>query len=384
MTRRIALLVGTRPEAIKLAPVILGLRSSGAYEPVVISTGQHREMLSQVFAAFGIEPDVELDLMRHDQTPAELASRALAGVSAAVRESRPDAVIVQGDTTTAMVGAIASAYERVPVAHVEAGLRSFDRGHPFPEEMNRVVIGRVADFHFAPTELARSNLLDENVPADRIVVTGNTVVDALRIVSRGLAPPVEEIPSDRSTRTILVTLHRRETLGLHLARICRAIALLVDRNPGVNVLFPVHWNPNVRTTVNLLLAGRPRIQLVDPLGYVEFIRAMMSAEIILTDSGGVQEEAPSLHKPVLVLRDKTERPEVIECGAARLVGRDPVQILRHAEELLRNPAVRDRMANAGNPYGDGRAAERVIAGLTRFLAPEWAPKEREILRLTAS
>jgi UDP-N-acetylglucosamine 2-epimerase (non-hydrolysing) len=360
---RLLLIFGTRPEAIKMAPVAHALHEhSDEFETVLCSTGQHRDMLNQTLAVFGLEPDVDLDLMMPRQTLADLTARAVGALDQVMTRVRPDLVVVQGDTTSAMVGALAAYYHRVPVAHVEAGLRTDDLCQPFPEEGNRRLIGTLAALHFAPTPSAAYRLEREGVPDGSIFVTGNTVIDALLRVRNGSRHGACLALSSGRQR-ILLTMHRRESRGAALENSCRAILQLVERNPDVEVVFPVHSSPFVREPVTRLLSGHARIVLTEPMGYQEFILLMDSCRLVLTDSGGIQEEAPALGKPVLVLRDTTERAEAIRVGTARLVGTDPTRVLSVTETLLHNEKVYQAMARAKNPYGDGRAAERVVAAL---------------------
>jgi UDP-N-acetylglucosamine 2-epimerase (non-hydrolysing) len=361
--RKLLLVFGTRPEAIKMAPVALGLRGqSGEFETVLCSTGQHESMLNQTLSAFGLKPDIDLKLMTPRQTLADLTARAVGALDNIITRVRPDLVVVQGDTTSAMVGTLAAYYHRTPVAHVEAGLRTDDPYEPFPEEGNRRLIGTLAALHFAPTSSAAYRLQQEGVPEGRIFVTGNTVIDSLLRV-RENSGHGGNLARPSSRRRVLVTMHRRENRGAALEGTCRALLQLVDRNTDVEVVFPVHSSPFVREPVKRLLSGHARIILTDPLGYQEFILLMDSCHLILTDSGGIQEEAPALGKPVLVLRDTTERPEAINAGTARLVGPDPTRVLSATETLLHNEKAYQAMARAKNPYGDGRAAERIVAAL---------------------
>jgi UDP-N-acetylglucosamine 2-epimerase (non-hydrolysing) len=360
--RRLMIVLGTRPEAIKLAPVILGARERPEdFETVVVATGQHRELVDQVLGLFDLAVDVSLAIMQPDQRLAYVTGAVLDGVGRAVREWRPDRVVVQGDTTTAFAGALAAFYERVPVAHVEAGLRTYDRGHPFPEELNRRLISHIADDHFAPTAAARQNLLSEGVPAERIRVTGNTGIDALLLTlarhggHRDLAR--------RAGRTLLLTAHRRENHGAPLEAICRAVQALLDAFPDLRVVWPVHPNPRVSETVRARLGGHPRAELCAPLDYRAFVLAMSEADVILTDSGGVQEEAPSLGKPVLVLREATERLEGVAAGTARLVGTDERAIVEETSALLLHGDRDWRITRGRNPYGDGQAAGRILSAL---------------------
>lgn len=369
---RISVVFGTRPEAIKLCPVVHALRAV-ALETTVCVTGQHRRMLDQVLATFGVPADVDLDLMQPDQTLATLTSRALLAVDAYLERRRPDLLVVQGDTTTALSAALAAFYRRVPVVHVEAGLRTGDTTAPFPEEINRQFISRLAIRHFAPTTTARDNLLGEGVPDERIAVTGNTVIDALRFArdaARAAVPPVPGVPESILQGTaplVLVTGHRRESFGRGFEGICQGIREVARRFPRSFVVYPVHLNPRVREPVNRLLGGIPNILLVDPLEYLPFVRLMDRATVLLTDSGGIQEEGPALQKPVLVMRDTTERPEVLEAGVARLVGTDPERILAEVSRLLEDPGAYATMARGANPYGDGHAAERIADECARLL-----------------
>ena len=360
---RLLLVFGTRPEVIKMAPVALALREhSGEFDTVLCSTGQHRGMLNQTLAVFGLEPDVALDLMGPRQTLVNLTTRSLGALDNVLTRVRPDLVVVQGDTTSAMVGALAAYYHRVPVAHVEAGLRTDDLYRPFPEEGNRRLIGTLAALHFAPTPSAAYRLLQEGVPERQIFVTGNTVIDALLGV-RVNRRHGGHLPLPNGRRRILLTMHRRESRGTTLENICRAILQVVERNDDVEVVFPVHSSPFVREPVSRLLSGHARIRLTEPLDYREFILLMHSCYLVLTDSGGIQEEAPALGKPVLVLRDTTERPEAIDAGTSALVGTHPGRVLSATETLLQDEMSYQAMAHAENPYGDGRAAERIVAAL---------------------
>ncbi|MDR5709978.1 MAG: UDP-N-acetylglucosamine 2-epimerase (non-hydrolyzing) [Armatimonadota bacterium] len=351
--------VGTRPDAVKMAPVVLELRADPAFAPILVATAQHREMLDQVLRLFRLTPDVDLDVMRPRQTLTEVTARTLVGLDACIRRVRPEMVLVQGDAAPSFCGALAAFYHRVPVAHVEAGLRTRDKYHPFPEEMYRRMTGALADLHFAPTPGARQNLLQEGVEAGRIYVTGNTVIDALWWITTRDPPPDLGLPVRPDARMILVTAHRRESWGEPLRRICMAVRTLVGRFEDVEVVFPVHRNPAVREVAFHELGDLARVHLLDPPDYGSFVSLERRAYLILTDSGGVQEEAPAFGTPVLVLRETTERPEGIEAGVAKLVGTDPDRIVEEASRLLRDPEARARMANAVNPYGDGRAAARI-------------------------
>lgn len=351
-------IVGTRPEAIKMAPVILALGRARGLRCRVLATAQHRQMLDQALSLFGIVPDIDLDLMRPDQSLAEMTGRMLLRLGPVLADEAPDIVLAQGDTTTVMASALAAFYAGRPFGHVEAGLRTGRLRSPFPEELNRVLTSRMARWHFAPTVHAAEQLRQEGYDAAAIHVTGNTVIDALRHVAA--SAPHLPVPIPSGQRLILATLHRRENFGSPLERICAALAHLVERNPDTDLLIPVHQNPNVRSVIESRLAGRPRIHLTGPLGYAEFVAAMKRAHLILSDSGGVQEEAPALGKPVLVLRDTTERPEAVMAGVTALIGTETETILCRAQELLDSPTAYGRMAAGGSPYGDGRAAERIV------------------------
>lgn len=387
---RIAIVLGTRPEAIKLAPVVLALGRRAQLETVVVSTGQHREMLAQVFDQFSLAADVDLDLMTPGQSLNALASRVLASMDRCLDDLAPDLVMVQGDTTTAFAAALAAFHRRIPVAHVEAGLRSGELGNPFPEEANRRLASVVTELHFAPTELARERLVGEGVDGRRIAVTGNTVVDALEhfleLPFDPASSPLADLPAGEGRR-ILVTSHRRESWGRELENICLALRDLVELHPDVHVVYPVHLNPRVKETVESLLSNVARIHLVAPVAYLPFIHLMKSAHLILTDSGGVQEEAPTLGKPLLLMRELTERPEAFTAGTARIVGTRRASIVREASRLLCDPSAYRAMACAGNPYGDGLASERIAeaivrwkAGATDLLDPgrQFRPSPREL------
>ncbi|QCW52502.1 UDP-N-acetylglucosamine 2-epimerase (non-hydrolyzing) [Nocardioides dongxiaopingii] len=380
--RTVMVVYGTRPEAIKLAPVVRALRESPALRVVVCVTGQHREMLDQVNTLFGIVPDHDLEVLRTGQQLHELTGRVLTGLTEVVRAVRPDAVVVQGDTTTAFVGALAAFYEQVPVVHVEAGLRTGERYDPFPEELNRKLVGQLASLHLAPTPVSRDNLLAEGVPAGDVVVTGNTVIDALvDVVGRRLPledPALGVLEGAGGARSVLVTSHRRESWGAPMGRTAAAVARLATRFHDVQFLLPAHKNPVVREVLLPPLAGFANVTVTEPLSYADFARAMDACTLVLTDSGGVQEEAPSLGKPVLVLRDTTERPEAVVAGTVRLVGTDEDAIVAAASRLLLDPVAHAEMAQAVNPYGDGLAAARVRAAVEQHLGvgrrlPEWSP-----------
>ena len=363
---------GTRPEAVKMAPVVLRLAQTSGINSLVCVTAQHRQMLDQVLSAFNVVPDVDLNLMQPNQTLAQLTAAIFTHLDPVLREIKPDWILVQGDTTTVMAAAMLGFYNRIHVGHVEAGLRTHDRWQPFPEEINRRVAGVVADLHFAPTEHSRRNLLAEGVSPDAIVVTGNPAIDALRhILTLPCPPETEQLlakigvrPGPGGRRLVLVTAHRRENFGQPLQDICAALRDLAERFPKtISILYPVHLNPNVRETASRLLSGCANITLTDPQDYLPMSHLIQRAEIVLTDSGGIQEEATSLGKPTLVLRDVTERPEGVDAGVLKLVGTDRALILQEAIRLLEDPAAYAAMAHAANPFGDGHAAERIAQAL---------------------
>lgn len=359
---------GTRPEAIKMAPVLKQLRK---YPHKVISkvcvTAQHREMLDQVLNLFEVEPDNDFNIMQDDQNPSYVTVRVLRKLERLLQQERPDWVLVQGDTTTTMAASLAAFYQRVRVGHVEAGLRTWDKFHPYPEEINRKIADAVCDLHFAPTETAKRNLLREGIAEETIYVTGNTVIDALlAVVSREFSfagSPLERVPFD-TKRIILVSAHRRENFGEPLRSICQALLEIAGRYPrDVHLIYPVHLNPNVQATVRALLSGVENISVIEPLVYQPFLHLMNKSYLILTDSGGLQEEAPSLGKPVLVLREVTERPEAVEAGTVKVVGTDKGKIVRETVRLLEDKGEYERMSKAKNPYGDGKASERIVKAI---------------------
>lgn len=357
---------GTRPEAIKVAPVILALEESALFESAAVVTGQHREMLDEVNTIFGIEPAHDLDIMRHGQTLSQIAARVLEGLDPLLEKLRPDAVIVQGDTTTSTAAALAAFYRQIPVVHLEAGLRSHDITSPFPEEANRKLTSQIATLHLAPTPTSRDNLLREGVTAADIVVTGNTVIDALLATVSKDVPfndPRLEALATSGRRVLLVTTHRRENWGEAMHGVGRAVARIARAEPSLTVVLPIHRNPVVREAVLPHLEGLDNVLVTEPLGYGEFTRTLGLSTLVLTDSGGVQEEAPSLGKPVLVMRDNTERPEAVDAGTVRLIGTDEQRIVEEVMRLLRDPEAYDVMANAVNPYGDGRASARTVAAV---------------------
>ncbi|MEC9488534.1 MAG: UDP-N-acetylglucosamine 2-epimerase (non-hydrolyzing) [Halanaerobium sp.] len=359
---KVMTIFGTRPEAIKMAPVVKALEAETGMEPQVVVTAQHREMLDQVLELFGIEPLLDLDIMRQSQSLSGVLSRSLQGLERAMFELEPDLVLVHGDTATTFAGALAAYYQQIPVGHVEAGLRTRDKYRPFPEEANRHLTGVLADYHFAPTRRAADNLLAEAVPQKRVFVTGNTVIDALLQISAREEPlhPFIRPVIKEGQKLILVTAHRRENWGEPLEDICRAILQIVDAHPDVTIAFPVHLNPAVRETVFKYLINKPRIYLLEPLDYLPFAQLMQNSYLLLSDSGGIQEEAPALGKPVLVMRQVTERPEAVEAGTVKLVGTDPELLFAEADKLLNDEQYYQEMSQAKNPFGDGRAAQRIV------------------------
>ena len=370
---------GTRPEAIKMAPVVEALRRDDAIVSRVCVTAQHRGMLDQVLEAFSVTPDHDLDLMRPGQDLTDVTARVLTGLREVLATEKPDWVLVHGDTTTAMAAALAAFYARARIGHVEAGLRTGDLTRPFPEEMNRCVVDRIADLMFAPTPRSRDNLLAENLAADRILVTGNTVIDALlqargRVTSGAAADAMRARFDflEEGKRTLLVTGHRRESFGEGFERLCRSLARLAERR-DLQIVYPVHLNPNVQEPVNRILGERSGVHLIEPQEYLPFVYLMTRADVVLTDSGGVQEEAPSLGKPVLVTREVTERPEAVDAGTVALVGTDADLIVRQVSALLDEPARYAAFARAVNPYGDGAAAGRIAAALGGRTADAFEP-----------
>lgn len=358
---------GTRPEAIKLAPLVSAMRADSRLRATVAVTGQHREMLDQVNTLFGITPDADLDILRPRQTLEDITSRTLQGLAPVLEAERPDCVLVQGDTTTALASAMAGFYHHVPVVHLEAGLRTDRPDDPFPEEMNRRLTSQLSTLHLAPTPRSRTNLLREGVAANSIVVTGNTVIDALHdVIDRTPARRVPELDDLADRRVVLVTSHRRESWGEPMARAGRALAILAERFPDVAFVLPLHLNPVVREVLVPAVRGRKNVLLTEPLDYLDFAHLIHRCTLALTDSGGVQEEAPSLGKPVLVMRETTERPEAVDAGTVRLVGTDVGAIVDGVTELLTDKVAYSRMANAVNPYGDGHAAPRAVAAIAHM------------------
>ena len=374
MKRKISVVFGTRPEAIKLCPVVLALKANPVFECKVCVTGQHREMLQQVLDVFGVVPDKDLALMRPNQTLGELTSRAIAAIDKYLAEENPDIVMVQGDTTTVLTGALAAFYHHIPIAHVEAGLRTWNLESPWPEEANRVLTTRLAKWHFCPTENNKANLLKEGVSENDIYVTGNTVIDALLMAKNMVAknpPEIAGLPKElmgSNDRMVLITGHRRENFGEGFENICTAIRNLAERFPETHFVYPVHLNPNVREPVGRILGAHcgKNVHLIAPQGYLPFVALMNRSYLILTDSGGVQEEAPSLGKPVLVMRDTTERPEAVCAGTVKIIGTNGTAIEENCERLLCNHDEYARMSESINPYGDGRAVARIVNVLEAF------------------
>lgn len=357
---------GTRPEAIKMAPLALELKKHGEIDSIICVTAQHRQMLDQVLEIFGITPDYDLDIMKTRQTLVGITTRVLEGLDEVIQKEKPDLVLVHGDTSTSFVAALAAFYNQVKVGHVEAGLRTYDKYSPFPEEMNRQLTGRISDLNFSPTEQNRQNLLKENVPDGTIYITGNTVIDALKTTVR----PDYRFKDDclneldfQNKRVIIVTAHRRENLGKPLENICTALKEIVTEYPDTELVYPVHLNPAVRETAFSILGGMDRVHLIDPLDVEDLHNAMSRSFMVMTDSGGIQEEAPALAKPVLVLRRETERPEAVKAGTVKIAGVDKDEIKRLAKELLDSKDAYDKMAHAANPYGDGEASRRIAEAI---------------------
>ena len=369
MSNRIKIMTifGTRPEAIKMAPLVLELNNRSEFESIVTVTAQHREMLDQVLNIFNITPDYDLNIMKQKQTLAQITTRTLEGLDKVMKEAQPDIVLVHGDTSTTFTASLAAYYNQIAIGHVEAGLRTWDKYSPYPEEMNRQLTGVMADLHFSPTEKAKQNLLNENKLEESIYITGNTAIDALKTtVDNTYSNPI--IDNLGNKRLVLMTAHRRENLGNNMNQMFRAIKRLVEKHNDIKVIYPVHLNPFVQQTANEILGADERIKLIKPLDVVDFHNFAAHAHLILTDSGGIQEEAPSLGVPVLVLRDTTERPEGIEAGTLKLVGTDEDNIFNMANELLSNDDAHRKMAKASNPYGDGEASRRIADAIVNYFA----------------
>jgi len=387
MAKRLMVVVGTRPEAIKLAPLIGKLRAAPDLEPVVVSTGQHRQMLDQALGLFSIRPHYDLNVMKPGQSLSGVTCRVLAGIKPVIQREKPDAVIVQGDTTTTFSGALAAFYEQVPVVHLEAGLRTGDPLSPYPEEMNRRLVTQLSALHLTPTSSNRDNLLAEGVEHGSVVTIGNTGIDALleaAAASNGYERPELRFLEEDTRRVLLVTTHRRESWGAPMAEIGRAVATIARGDPELLVVIPMHLNPVVRQALAPAVRDLPNVLVTEPASYGDFVRLMIRSSLILTDSGGVQEEGPSLGKPVLVLRDTTERPEAMAFGTARLVGTGRARIVDGVRTLLYDPAAYAGMANATNPYGDGQAADRGVAAIRCFFglgprAVEFVPKSPALI-----
>jgi UDP-N-acetylglucosamine 2-epimerase (non-hydrolysing) len=362
--RTVACVFGTRPEVVKMAPVIAALGRSSTLAPVLVNTGQHRELLAETMALFGLEPDVSLDLMQPGQRLASFFGRCVEALDSTLADLAPAAIAAQGDTSTVFAAALVAFYQDLPFFHVEAGLRTSDFRNPFPEEMNREIAARFAALHFAPTAMARGNLLREGVPTADVEVTGNTVIDALLMVRDRRIP--HGIPYPPGKRLIVVTSHRRESFGAPMRGMLRALRTIAERHRDVEIVYPAHPNPEVRRAIAHVIGDDTTVRIVEPIGYGPFVTLMNEAFLILTDSGGIQEEAPALGKPVLVLRDETERPEAIEAGVARLVGTDEARIVAEADRLLDDPAWYAQMARGASPYGDGRAGGRIVQAIERY------------------
>ena len=365
--KTVAVIVGTRPDCIKSMPVVQALRQRTDLKTVLISTGQHREMLDQVFETFGTQPDIDLGLMRHGQSLAEMSSRMILALDSAIEESKPDFVIAQGDTTTTFIASLAAFYRQIPFGHVEAGLRTHDILNPFPEEFNRQATRLVARQHYAPTELAAQNLRDEGVREEDIFVTGNTGIDAVLQVAK-LVP--QTWYPDFEGSLILMTMHRRENWGAPMAGVARAARQLIDERPDSHLVVAMHKNPDIRSVLTDALGDHPRIDLIEPPQYEQFVKLIERSYFILTDSGGVQEEAPSFGKPLLVLRETTERPEGVTAGCARLIGTDPAAVLEFGRKLFADSAFYESMAHASSPYGDGKASEKIADAVCQLLTAE--------------
>ncbi len=370
--KKILIVFGTRPEAIKLAPVINKLKEREKdFKAIICVTAQHREMLDQVLSIFNIKPDYDLDIMKDNQNLFDITTKVLVGLKSVLEEANPDLVMVQGDTTTAFIAGLVAFYLKIPVAHVEAGLRTYNKYNPFPEDMNRHLLSAIADYHFAPTEWSKTNLIKEHIPKERIWVTGNTVIDALlEIIKRQKTDKPNNIISKfdvQSSKLILVTGHRRESFGEGFENICQALREIAQKRSDIIIVYPVHLNPNVRQPVNKILKNIANVVLIEPIDYEPFVSLMNRSYLILTDSGGIQEEAPSLGKPVLVMRNTTERPEGVEAGVVKLVGTVKDSIVENVFELLDNKDIYEGMSKKANPYGDGKAAERIADILSSIL-----------------
>lgn len=364
---KIMTVIGTRPEEIKMAPVIKLLAQDPALKSVVVTTGQHREMLQTVFEVFDFQPDYDLKIMAPNQTLTQITSRVLLGMERVLQQEKPDLILVHGDTSTTMAASLSAFYHQIPIGHVEAGLRTWDKYSPYPEEMNRQLTDDLADLYFAPTKLSQANLLKEHHRASWIFVTGNTAIDALQYTVQSDYHHDVLAKISPQQRIILLTMHRRENQGAPMQRVFEVIKKEVARHPDVEVIYPVHLSPKVQQAAQAVFKDEPRVHLIAPLDVVDFHNLAARSYLIMTDSGGVQEEAPSLNKPVLVLRDETERPEGVKAGTLRLVGTDPNRVAQAMEELLCNQTVYQKMAQAPNPYGDGHAAERIVAICKQFL-----------------
>ncbi|WP_239733499.1 UDP-N-acetylglucosamine 2-epimerase (non-hydrolyzing) [Mammaliicoccus sp. E-M22] len=363
--KKIMTIFGTRPEAIKMAPLVLELKNDPELQPIVVVTAQHREMLDSVLETFDITPDYDLNIMKQGQTLSEVTSRVLGGLESVIQEAKPDMILVHGDTTTTFAGSLAAFYNEVAIGHVEAGLRTWNKYSPFPEEMNRQMTGVLADLHFSPTDQSKHNLLQENKKDESIVVTGNTAIDALSTTVSD-AYESDIINRHEGKRIVLLTAHRRENIGEPMENIFKAVRQIVEEHEDVVVVYPMHKNPKVRNIANQILSDHERIELIEPLEVIDFHNFAANSHLILTDSGGVQEEAPSLGKPVLVLRDTTERPEGVEAGTLKLVGIEQDNVYKETKTLLTDQALYERMSIAQNPYGDGKASKRICENIKYY------------------
>lgn len=374
MKPKIVICIGTRPEAIKMAPVYVHLRDDDRFDQILLSTGQHREMLQQVFDVFDIQPDIDLEVMKPGQTLSSLTSLLIDKISNCLSEIKPDAILVHGDTTTCFSASVAAFYQKIKIGHVEAGLRTYDFDAPWPEEMNRRLVDPISQWCFAPTQRAAKNLQQENIPDENVFVVGNTVVDALKLASaktRSQTPVISGLDfSDdlANKRVVLVTGHRRESFGEPFENFCKALLSIVERFDDVVLVYPVHLNPKVQEPVNRIIGNHPRIRLIPPVQYLEMVHLLDKCHFVITDSGGIQEEAPSFLKPILVTRDTTERPEAVECGAARLVGTEPATIIAAAEELLTSKTAYSKMVVNENPFGDGETSRYIADVLSESLS----------------
>ncbi len=369
--KKCLIVFGTRPEAIKLAPVIAETKQyRNSLQTIICVVAQHREMLDHVLEIFDIQPDYDLNIMQHEQTLTEVTCRALKGIEEIMINERPDIILIQGDTTTAFAASLAAYYNKIPIGHIEAGLRSHDKHRPFPEEINRRITDIISDLYFAPTITARDNLLKESIPESRIFITGNTVIDALTDVAGRPYKFIDSKLAELKGRVVLITTHRRESFGEGINSICKAIKILADYFPDVTFVYPVHPNPNIKNVVFPLLEGMSNIFLIEPLPYLPFVNLIKRCYLILTDSGGIQEEAASLNRPVLVLREKTERQEIIESGGAKIVGCNKESIVNETVKVLKDKTLYEKMTSVPNPFGDGKSSKRIVGLIMKWLSGE--------------